>query len=206
MYKTTQFSTHAPLHNGGRGVSDIGVTIIWIGADHSKRAILKTEPGDSEPGWGSSPQWSGPPLSPPRPWTNTKDHYNSTSAMLGKKLSPGIWGDRFNGLLPAWEAPVVQVVLYRTWKWTISFESTWRVVEEKELEYNSCYKTTVSKISITLWGNLFLPIFTLWEVLFPPLLSARSSTGEVGAAPILLEWNQVLYVSFYFFDDFQCKI
>ena len=124
MYKTTQFSTHAPLHNGGRGVSDIGVTIIWIGADHSKRAILKTEPGDSEPGWGSSPQWSGPPLSPPRPWTNTKDHYNSTSAMLGKKLSPGIWGDRFNGLLPAWEAPVVQVVLYRTWKWTISFEST----------------------------------------------------------------------------------
>ena len=81
-----------------------------------------------------------------------------------------------------------------------------RVVEEKELEYNSCYKTTVSKISITLWGNLFLPIFTLWEVLFPPLLSARSSTGEVGTAPILLEWNQVLYVSFYFFDDFQCKI
>ena len=44
--------------------------------------------------------------------------------MLGKKLSPGIWGDRFNGLLPAWKAPVVQVVLYRTWKWTISFEST----------------------------------------------------------------------------------
>ena len=26
-----------------------------------------------------------------------------------------------------------------------------RVVEEKELEYNSCYKTTVSKISITFW-------------------------------------------------------
>ena len=82
-----------------------------------------------------------------------------------------------------------------------------RVVEEQELEYNSCYKTTVSRISIcsTFWGNLFLPIFTLWEVLFPPLLSARSSTGEVGAAPILLEWNQVLYVSFYFFDDFECK-
>ena len=86
MYKTTQFSTHAPLHNGGRGVSDIGVTIIWIGADHSKRAILKTEPGDSEPGWGSSPQWSGPPLSPPRPWTNTKDHYNSTSATYRQKI------------------------------------------------------------------------------------------------------------------------
>ena len=54
-------------------------------------------------------------------------------------------------------------------------------------------------------GNLFLPIFTLWEVLFPPLLSARSSTGEVGAAPILLEWNQVLHASFYFFDDFEWK-
>ena len=85
MYKTTQFSTPAPLHNGGRG--GIEVTTIEIGADHSKRPILKTEPGDSEPGWGSSPQWSGPPLSPPRLWTKTQKIITTqTSAILGKKI------------------------------------------------------------------------------------------------------------------------
>ena len=61
-----------------------------------------------------------------------------------------------------------------------------------------------TRISITLWEP-FPSFFTLWEVLFPPLLSARSSTGEVGTAPILLEWNQVLHASFYFFDDFEWK-
>ena len=66
----------------------------------------------------------------------------------------------------------------------------WRVVEEQELEYNSCSKTAVSELSMAL-REPFPSFFTLWEVLFPPLLSARSSTGEVGTAPILLEWNQV---------------
>ena len=134
-------------------------------ADHSKRPILKTEPGDSEPGWGSSPQWSGPPLSPPRPWTNTKDHYNSNISHIRQKIitlnlrwpvqsAPPCLRDPSRPDCPLSDLKVNNLFWVNIGGWWKSKSSNTTVATRPQFP---------SSPSVPPCRNLFLPIFTLSE-------------------------------------------
>ena len=97
------------------------------------------------------------------------------------RVLPWIGSDRFQLLLPPTrETPVVQVVFSAPWTSLIYYFkiSAFSSYSASKLAPRLQYESLIS----------FQIIYvTLWIVLLPPLLPARSSAWEVGTTPVLLQ-------------------